>query len=142
MSIDRFSVFSTWGLISLIGMVTAFAIFSAPGKVCNYSSEAVWITVNVGHKRLTGQLRSGQCTKYPDQDAEVIWGTFCKQEVCRLQGWRVGTGVFQLYDAPHIREPPYKALYFRGWGLMSGWDYSLRSLQKNFQRVGYTLQAR
>lgn len=135
MMIDRYSVFSVWALLCLVGVGTIFAILSAPGEVCNNSSLPIWITANTSNRMRTYQLFSGQCTKSPDQDAEIIWGKYCIEKQCRFQSWKIGSGAFHVTNG----YMPSNLLNITGWGLLSGWSQSPPNLRPNPQFVNYTL---
>jgi hypothetical protein len=121
------TIFSAFALALGLSTTLAQPAFAAynPGRVCNYSSVPIWLTVQpIGQPWSAAQFGSGQCTSFGLQDVEAVWGKRC-DPTCRLISWKVPgystTTVTNGYISP---VPPGRVLFRSGdgsWYTASEW---------------------
>lgn len=127
------------GMILMI--VSVFALqtlkISLNGRVCNHSSVKVWLTVTQSGRQKAFVLMPGQCTDGSTQDAEAIWGSDCRANVCQYQAWKVGAGHYDVRDDGDSTSNP--VLRIHGWGAGGRWHITHEWPKPALAAIPYSL---
>lgn len=124
----------TLGALAL-GFLTLQAIgIALHGRVCNYSSAEVWLTISKSSQHESYPLARGACTNMLTQDAEAIWGLDCSSEPCRHRAWKVGAGHYAVYD-----DRGSSVVRIDGWGAGSRWRISEDWPRPDLSAISYSL---
>lgn len=110
---------------------------SVNGMVCNHSSTDLWLAVTKVRRPKIYTLAPGHCTNFFTEDAEAIWGKECEVEPCRYQAWKLGIGLFDVYEAAH--SPSSAVLRIRGLGAGSSWHITADWPKPELSSIKYSL---
>ena len=130
------------GIIPLSLIVLSFFVMQSitvllNGKVCNHSSNRIWLTMTESGRKKASLLSAGQCTNGFKQDAEAIWGKACSSGPCKFQAWKVAAGHFDIETS----EASYSnsVLRIKGWGVGSRWHIAPNWPGPDLSMINYTL---
>jgi hypothetical protein len=107
------------------------------GVVCNHSSADLWLAVTRRQRPRLYVLAPGHCTNFLTEDAEAIWGKECEVEPCKYQAWKLGIGVFDVYEPVH--SPSSLVLRIRGLGAGSSWHITADWPKPELSSIKYSL---
>jgi hypothetical protein len=124
--------------IMVLGLLAMQALaISRNGRVCNYGSTGIWLTVTESGRQKAYSLAPGHCTDILTQDVEAIWGRDCNTDPCNYQAWKVGAGRFEVDNDG--ASPLGSVLRIKGWGVGSRWRISRAWLKPDLSTINYSL---
>jgi hypothetical protein len=112
---------------------------SINGMVCNHSSTdlSLAVTKGKGHKVKIYMLAPGRCTNFFKEDVEGIWGKECTADPCKYQAWKLGVGLFDVYEAADSHSGV--VLRIRGLGVGSSWHITRDWIKPDLSTINYSL---
>ena len=127
----------TLGLVALSVVALLGLGILLHGRVCNYSTTDIWLTVSHADRQSAAPLGPGQCTNVLVLDADAIWGSDCSSNPCRYQAWKVGAGRFDVYNDGGTELS--SVLRIDGWGAGSQWSISEEWPKPDLSTINYSL---
>ena len=125
----------------ILMVVSVFALqtmkISLNGRVCNYSSVDIWLTVTESGRQKAFRLAAGQCTDGSAQDAEAIWGSDRSTDGCQYQAWKVRAGHYDVKEDGSSASRP--VLRIHGWGAGGRWHITYEWPKPALASIQYSL---